>query len=201
MQKSQLNVNLLLNNFISYSMEILEDKILAKNIFRKYTVNPKDWNFVISTTSMNDGFFDAAITNPDEVWQLKIDSLYKPFPIIAGAKIDIESTKMKKIMDKNVIPFGYRKIDPPMLMNLFKRISEEQEIISKKDVDFVNKELNTFLGSLEPTVPVKDTDYLFGPFMFTPNNIIDKNSVQKNVSEKLSMNLKNKIKYRYPNYG
>jgi hypothetical protein len=182
-------------------MEILEDKILAKNIFRKYTVNPKDWNFVISTTSMNDGFFDAAITNPDEVWQLKIDSLYKPFPIIAGAKIDIESTKMKKIMDKNVIPFGYRKIDPPMLMNLFKRISEEQEIISKKDVDFVNKELNTFLGSLEPTVPVKDTDYLFGPFMFTPNNIIDKNSVQKNVSEKLSMNLKNKIKYRYPNYG
>jgi len=201
MQKSVLNVNLLLNNFISYSMEILEDKILAKNIFRKYTVNPKDWNFVISTTSMNDGFFDAAITNPDEVWQLKIDSLYKPFPIIAGAKIDIESTKMKKIMDKNVIPFGYRKIDPPMLMNLFKRISEEQEIISKKDVDFVNKELNTFLGSLEPTVPVKDTDYLFGPFMFTPNNIIDKNSVQKNVSEKLSMNLKNKIKYRYPNYG
>lgn len=201
MQKSQLNVNLLLNNFISYSMEILEDKILAKNIFRKYTVNPRDWNFVISTTSMNDGFFDAAITNPDEVWQLKIDSLYKPFPIIAGAKIDIESTKMKKIMDKNVIPFGYRKIDPPMLMNLFKRISEEQEIISKKDVDFVNKELNTFLGSLEPTVPVKDTDYLFGPFMFTPNNIIDKNSVQKNVSEKLSMNLKNKIKYRYPNYG
>ena len=91
-------------------MEILEDKILAKNIFRKYTVNPRDWNFVISTTSMNDGFFDAAITNPDEVWQLKIDSLYKPFPIIAGAKIDIESTKMKKIMDKNVIPFGYRKI-------------------------------------------------------------------------------------------
>ena len=201
MQKSQLNVNLLLNNFISYSMEILEDKILAKNIFRKYTVNPKDWNFVISTTSMNDGFFDAAITNPDEVWQLKIDSLYKPFPIIAGTKIDIESTKMKKIMDKNVIPFGYRKIDPPMLMNLFKRISEEQEIISKKDVDFVNKELNTFLGSLEPTVPVKDTDYLFGPFMFTSNNIIDKNSVQKNVSEKLSMNLRNKIKYRYPNYG
>ena len=110
MQKSDVNVNLLLNNFISYSMEILEDKILGKNIFRKYTVNPKDWNFVISTTSMNDGFFDAAITNPDEVWQLKIDSLYKPFPIIAGAKIDIESTKMKKIMDKNVIPFGYRKI-------------------------------------------------------------------------------------------
>ena len=40
-------------------MEILEDKILAKSIFQKYTANPKNWNFVISTTSINDGFFDA----------------------------------------------------------------------------------------------------------------------------------------------
>ena len=40
-------------------------------------------------------------------------------------------------------------------MNLFKRISEEQEIIAKKDIDYMNKELNSFLGSLEPTVPVK----------------------------------------------
>jgi len=77
-------------------MEILEDKTLAKSIFQKYTVNPKNWNFVISTTSINDGFFDATVTNPDEVWQLKIDSLYKPFPIIAGAKVDAEPTKMKK---------------------------------------------------------------------------------------------------------
>ena len=59
---------------------------------------------------MNDGFFDATITNPDEVWQLKIDSLYKPFPIIAGTKIDIESAKMKKIMNKNIVPLGIEKL-------------------------------------------------------------------------------------------
>ncbi len=52
-------------------MEILDDKILAKNIFQKYTVNPKNWNFIISTTSIHDGFFDATVTNPDEAWQLK----------------------------------------------------------------------------------------------------------------------------------
>ncbi|MER5176442.1 MAG: hypothetical protein ABJB76_05525 [Candidatus Nitrosocosmicus sp.] len=182
-------------------MEILEDKILAKNIFQKYTVNPKNWNFIISTTSMNDGFFDATVTNPDEVWQLKIDSLYKPLPIITGTKVDIESTKMKKIMNKNTVPFGYRKIDPPMLMNLFKKISEEQEIIARKDIDHVNKELNSFLGSLEPTVPIKGTDYLFGPFLYTDKNIIDKNSYQKNISEKLTTNMKKKIKERYPSYG
>jgi hypothetical protein len=182
-------------------MEILEDKILAKDIFKKYSVNPKNWSFIISTTSMNDGFFDATITNPDEVWQLKIDSLYKPFPIIMGTKVDMELTKMKKIINKDIVPFGYRKIDPPLLMNFFKKISQEHDAISRKDVDYINKELNSILSSLEPTVPVKDEDYLFGPFLFTEKNIIDKNSSQKNVSEKLSINLKKKIKERYPGYG
>jgi hypothetical protein len=182
-------------------MEILEDKTLAKSIFQKYTVNPKNWNFVISTTSINDGFFDATITNPDEVWQLKIDSLFKPFPIIAGAKVDAEPTNMKKIINKNIVPFGYRKIDPPVLMNLFKKISQEQEVIATKDTNHINNDLNSLLGSLEPTVPVKGVDYLYGPFLFTDKNIIDKNPYQKNISEKLALNMKKKIKERYPSYG
>jgi hypothetical protein len=182
-------------------MEILDDKILAKNIFQKYTVNPKNWNFIISTTSIHDGFFDATITSPDESWQLKIDSLYKPLPIITGTKLDIESSKMKKMIDKDMAPFGYRKIDPPTIMNLFKKISQEQEMIARKDMDHVNNELNSFLGSLEPTVPEKGIDYLYGPFLFTNKNIIENNPYHKNISEKLATNLKKKIKDRYPSYG
>ncbi|MDP8906387.1 MAG: hypothetical protein M3M88_02570 [Thermoproteota archaeon] len=182
-------------------MEILDDKILAKNIFQKYTVNPKNWNFIISTTSIQDGFFDATITSPDEAWQLKIDSLYKPLPIITGTKLDIESSKMKKMFNKDMAPFGYRKIDPPMIINLFKKISQEQETIARKDMDYVNNELNSFLGSLEPTVPEKGIDYLYGPFLFTNKNIIENNPYHKNISEKLATNLKKKIKDRYPSYG
>ncbi len=182
-------------------MEILDDKILAKNIFQKYTVNPKNWNFIISTTSIQDGFFDATITSPDEAWQLKIDSLYKPLPIITGTKLDIESSKMKKMFNKDMAPFGYRKIDPPMIMNLFKKISQEQETIARKDMDYVNNELNSFLGSLEPTVPEKGIDYLYGPFLFTNKNIIENNPYHKNISEKLATNLKKRIKDRYPSYG
>ena len=182
-------------------MEILDDKILAKNIFQKYTVNPKNWNFIISTTSIHDGFFDATITSPDESWQLKIDSLYKPLPMITGTKLDIESSKMKKVINKDMAPFGYRKIDPPMIMNLFKKISQEQEMIARKDMDYANNELNSFLGSLEPTVPEKGIDYLYGPFLFTNKNIIENNPYHKNISEKLATNLKKKIKDRYPSYG
>jgi hypothetical protein len=61
--------------------------------------------------------------------------------------------------------------------------------------------LNSVLGSIEPSVPIKGTDYIFGPFLFTEKNIIDKTSYQKNVSEKLSLNLKKRIKERYPSYG
>jgi hypothetical protein len=182
-------------------MEILDDKILAKNIFQKYTVNPKNWNFIISTTSIHDGFFDATVTNPDEAWQLKIDSLFKPIPMITGTKLDIEPSKLKKMTNEGMPPFGYRKIDPPMIMNLFKKISQEQETIARKDIDYVNNELNSFLGSLEPTIPEKGIDYLYGPFLFTNKNIIDNNPYHKNISEKLSTNLKKKIKERYPSYG
>lgn len=182
-------------------MEILEEKTLAKQIFKKYATNPRNWNFIISTNSMRDGFFDAAITNPDESWQLKIDSIYKPSPIITGTKLDIDPNKMRRTIDDNVIPFGYRKIDPPLFMNLFKKISEEHEVLSKKNTDYINNELNSFLNSMEPTVPSKGTDYLYGPFLYTSKNLISKNPYQDIVSEKLTSNMKRKIKERYPGYG
>lgn len=184
-------------------MEILEDKSLANHIFRKYSSNPKNWNFIVSTNTINDGFFDAAISNPNESWQLKIDSIYKPIPIITGTKIDVNyNNKLNEgIANKTNIPFGYRKIDPPKIMNLFKKISEEQDKIANKNIDIINKEINSFLISLEPTVPTRDTDYLYGPFMFTNRNIIGKNTYQKNISERLSNHMKMKIKDRYPGYG
>ncbi len=59
-------------------------------------------------------------------------------------------------------------------------MSEEQEIIAKRDIDYMNNELNAFLGSLEPTVPVKVKDYLYDLFLFTDKNIIDNNTYLKN---------------------
>ena len=32
-------------------------------------------------------FFDAIVSNPNEVWQLKIDSIYKPNPLIIGTRL------------------------------------------------------------------------------------------------------------------
>jgi hypothetical protein len=195
------SASLLLNTKLFLIMEILDENMLAKQIFKKYSVNPRNWNFVISTNSIHDGFFDATVTNSDESWQIKIDSIYKPSPIITGTKLDIDPVRIKKTFDEDAIPFGYRKIDPPVFMNMFRKISEEHEVLSKKNTDYINRELNLMLNSVEPTVPKKGTEYLYGPFLYTSKNIIGKSAYQDTVSEKLSSNIKKKIKERYPGYG
>ena len=182
-------------------MEILDENLLAKQIFKRYSTNPKDWNFIISTNSMKDGFFDATISNPNEAWQLKIDSIYKPSPIILGTRLDIELKPVKRNYDDKLIPFGYRKIDPPVFMNMFRNLSEEQDKLSRKNSDNLNMEFNSILNSLEPTVPTKGKNYLYGPFLYTNRNLLGKSNYEDNVSNKLSQNIKNKIKERYPGYG
>ena len=182
-------------------MEILEEKSLAKQIFKKYSTNPKNWNFIISTNSIKDGFYDATVTGPQESWRLKIDSIYKPSPIISGTKLDVDKNLMERDVNDNLIPFGYRKIDPPVFINIFKRLSEEHDSIARKNSDYLNQELNSLLNSMEPTVPTQGTDYLYGPFLYTNKNIVSKSRYDDLVSEKLSQSIRRKIKERYPGYG
>jgi hypothetical protein len=182
-------------------MEILEEKSLANQIFKRYSTNPKNWNFIISTSSIKDGFYDATITSPEESWRLKIDSIYKPTPIISGARLDSDQGVIKKYYDDNIIPFGYRKIDPPAFVNIFKKLSEEHESIARKNNEYISQELSSLLNSTEPTVPIKGTDYLYGPFLYTSRNLIGKSRYDDMVSEKLSQSIKRKIKERYPGYG
>lgn len=182
-------------------MEILDEKVLAKQIFKRYSSNPRDWNFIISTNSMRDGFYDATISNPNEAWHLKIDSIYKPSPIILGTRLDIDLKPIKRNFDDKLIPFGYRKIDPPLFMNMFKDLSADQYKMSKKNSDLLNNEFNSILNSLEPTVPKKGKDYLYGPFLYTNKNLLGKSKYEDDLSDKLSLNIRRKIRERYPGYG
>jgi hypothetical protein len=91
-------------------MEVLEGNTLAKSLFERYSANARDWRFEISVSEKSGSFFDAIVSNPNEVWQLKIDSIYKPNPLIIGTKIDVDPIKFSN--DKNAFSFGYRKLDP-----------------------------------------------------------------------------------------
>ena len=181
-------------------MEILQDRNLAKYLFEKYTTNPKNWNFIISTSSLNDGFFDATVSNTDEVWQLKIDSIYKPLPLVIGTKIDLDSTKIEKRISSSPLPFGYRKLEPPTIMNILKNLNEEQHMNALKE-PYGNNYLNSILSSLETVRPMSGKNYVYGPVVFTHRNPVNSDEYQKQVAEKLTFKLRDNLRNRYSSYG
>jgi len=181
-------------------MEILQDNNLAKYLFERYSSNPRNWSFLISTNPLRDGFFDATVSNVDEVWQLKIDSIYKPMPIIIGAKVDADATRIEKRLGTNSPTFGYRKLEPSVMMTILRKLTQEQQINSEK-VTNVSNYINSLLASLEPVAPEAGTNYAYGPFMFTNGNCLTSNQNQKLVAEELSHRLRDNLRSRYSSYG
>lgn len=180
-------------------MEILKDKILAKYLFERYASNPRDWKFVISKSSFDDGFFDATLSNREEVWQLKIDSIYKPIPTVLGTKVDVDSMKFDKRLGYSTIPFGYRNFDPPVIMNLLDKLTQDHHSIN--DTNTNRTAVNSILSSLETVKPVTGKNYVYGPLVYTENNTVGIDATQKQVSRKLGLQLRDNLRTRYSGYG
>jgi hypothetical protein len=184
-------------------MEILEDKVIAKHLFERYCSNPRNWNFVISVSSLNNQFFDATVTNTDEVWQLKLDSIYKPLPLVVGTKIDVDSTTIERRINANAVPFGFRKLEPLVIMDVLKKVTEEQEErtnMQNTDVDF-DDHFYSILRSLNPVRPTSGNNYAYGPFVFTNTTPLLRNDYQKLISERLATKLRDNLRNKYSSYG
>ncbi|MGE3860004.1 MAG: hypothetical protein AB7F53_08450 [Nitrososphaeraceae archaeon] len=178
-------------------MEILEEHDLATYLFNKYSLNQRKWNFIISTSQVNNSFFDAIVSNPDEVWQLKIDSIYKPNPLIMGTKIEADSSIIEKKL--NTTEFGYRKLEADLLWKFIRNISKDQNHDSINTTN-VNIRLNSLLSSLEPVKPIKGHNYLYGPFIFTEKRMTKFDNRQDEISEKLSYRMNDNIRRKYSLY-
>ncbi len=73
-------------------VEILDGATLRRLLLERYSKNPKNWNFTISP-ARSDGFFDALVSSPGEAYQLKIDSIFKPTPLMLGTSVDVDHSK------------------------------------------------------------------------------------------------------------
>lgn len=173
-------------------MDILEDNNLSSNLFQRYSANARNWKFVVSVSQINGNFYDAIVSNPNEVWQLKIDSIYKPKPLIVGTKVDVDPTKFH---DKSTMPFGYRKLDPEKIGKILSNMSESE------DVSGISSYISSLISSSEPEVPTPNNSYAYGPFLFTQKNPIKVDEYQKKISEKLASRLKDKLRMLYSSYG
>ncbi len=174
-------------------MEILEGRILSKYLLDKYSKNPKGWGFTMFPPSKEDnGFLGALVSGPEEVWQLKFDSIFKPNPLMLGAKTDLDSGKLKRL---GTVPYGYRKIDAPLLRQLLKSL-EDQSSQEGGRVD-----LDRILAPVEPVVPRGGEPYAEGPFVLTDRESAGVSDSQKNLEDRLSSELRKLLRNKYNSYG
>ena len=166
-------------------MEILQGEALYKMLLQRYSRNPNGWSFTISKSKSN-GFFDAFVGAPDDSWQLKLDTIFKPSPFVLGARVEMDQSKLKPL---SPLSFGFRKIpgDASALLDDFP--------------DGMNR-LLAFLGSVRPIVPNSGGNYVQGPFVFAgPGAMGDAvTGDQENVDQKLSQELLKLVRQRYPSY-
>lgn len=173
-------------------LDILEGNNLATNLFERYSANSRNWKFVVSVTQQNGNFYDAIVSNPNEVWQLKIDSIYKPNPLIIGTKVDVDPLKFN---DNTHMPFGYRRLDPKKIGKILSNISENE------DTSALSSYIASLISSTKPEVPSPNNSYAYGPFLFTQKNPIKVDDYQRKISDKLANRLNDKLRMLYSSYG
>ena len=173
-------------------LDILEGNNLATNLFERYSANSRNWKFVVSVTQQNGNFYDAIVSNPNEVWQLKIDSIYKPNPLIIGTKVDVDPLRFN---DNTHMPFGYRKLDPKKIGKILSNISENE------DTSALSSYIASLISSTKPEVPSPNNSYAYGPFLFTQKNPIKVDEYQRKISDKLANRLNDKLRLLYSSYG
>jgi len=168
-------------------MEILEGSELKRRMLESYARDTKGWSFTISP-SPSSGFFDATVAGPDGAWMLKIDSLFKPTPIVIGSPTDSLHGRRQ-----GPFPYGYRGLPPELALQL---MGGGSEIPSGP----MRRHLLSVLRS-EPVVPEKGGSYAEGPLVFTGPGRVSLSEKQREVDAKLASEMRRLLRLRYPAYG
>jgi hypothetical protein len=169
-------------------MKLLEGEGLRRHLLESYSKNPKGWSFVMSP-SVKHGFYDAVVSGPDGTWMLKIDSIFKPTPIVLGSPTE-DSPKLKPA---GPFPYGYRNLPPELIL----------QMLRGEEYPPRNEAVANFLSVLksETVVPEEGKSYAEGPFVFTSKGKVGLPERQRDLDIKLASEMQRLLRTRYPAYG
>ena len=168
-------------------MELLEGIELRRRMIESYSRDPKGWSFVVSP-SPGSGFFNATVSGPEGAWMLKIDSLFKPMPIVIGSQAEPLRRK-----PAGPFPYGYRSLPPELAL----RIMGGEDSGPTADV---RRRLVSVLRS-DPVVPVEGGSYAEGPLLLTGPGGVSLSESQRVIDAKLASEMRRLLRLRYPAYG
>ena len=166
-------------------MELLEWKDLKRRVLEGYSRDPRGWSFDISPS--RSGFFDATVSGPNGAWLLKIDSLFKPYPIVIGSP-----TEPLVKRPEGLFPYGYRALPAELALRMMEGGGAGPGVDVRKGVLSVLRS--------EPVVPEAGLSYAEGPLVLRRGRVALSDG-QREVDEALSAEMRRLLKLRYPAYG
>ncbi|MFQ6106091.1 MAG: hypothetical protein ACE5QF_00680 [Thermoplasmata archaeon] len=92
--------------------EIRTREEILKRLADKYERNPKGWSVLVKESKS--GYSDFLISTEDELWQIKVDSLYRPNPKAIGARIG-GRTEARKVASASLPGYGFRPLPSDIL--------------------------------------------------------------------------------------
>jgi hypothetical protein len=153
-------------------------KELLAEIDAKYNKNPLGWQFSIGQDSQG-GYGNIYISNPQKVWQIKIDSLYKPNPYGLGTQLG-NTDEFNDLISSGLPSFGFRPLLPTHLKRLQHGFDQERPVNN-----IINEILNKKPVSIDQ---LGKSNYLMGPILHSPfkGYVSDK---QKELDRKMKRSL------------
>ena len=131
------------------------DAVMAE-ILKLYDKNPLGWKILIGRDDA--GYGSILIQTPEGLWEIKVDSLWKPNPIGLGAKID-KVGALEQIVGESP-HFGFR----PVPKDYIKMLKEALE--NHKPIDDIIKSILSQKPAAINTL--RNSGVLSGPVIYRP---------------------------------
>lgn len=175
-------------------MEYLTAEEALTELLKRYDRNPKGWSFLVSKGS---SFWDILLIGPEESWQIKVDTIFKPKPLGVGVKLE---GKLSPPLLKGALksfPYGFRPLPPATLESLARKV----EVGGLRPEDAA-KELVDRLQRTKPVPRAKIPPRALtavGPHLLLPK-ALPFSGKQKELDMKLEAELRRLLRRKYQFY-
>lgn len=124
--------------------EIKNREHVLRELAKKYERSPGGWSVLVREN--RSGYSDFFISTADELWQLKVDSLYRPHAKAVGMRVG-DKEEARKIASDSTPAFGFRSLPPDLLERFLGGDFEREELT--KIIDRVLKEKPVRLSEID----------------------------------------------------